>query len=136
MAKPREFKELVAYLQKIPAMSEPIHWQRCDDGTWYVGFSLALEHPLAWSAVQELAHVLNTLSVAEHLPTRFLLRRHHLISTVLPAGTWAGASSRRYPASHQMKCLSGWRRLPQPVDDETKWIPSIVEECESPDDEE
>ena len=72
MAKPREFKKLVAYLQKIPAMSEPIHWQRCDDGTWSVGFSLALEHPLAWSAVQELAYVLNTLSVSELLPTRFL----------------------------------------------------------------
>ena len=34
-------------------------------------FSLNIDHPLAWNVVQELAHVLNYLSVSERLPTVF-----------------------------------------------------------------
>lgn len=135
MAKPREFKKLVAYLQKIPAMSGPIHWQRCDDGTWSVGFSLALEHPLAWSAVQELAYVLNTLSVSELLPTRFLPTAPPPYLNG-PACWYLGwrieSTLPGIKPDEVLEWLEG--RLPQPVDDESKWIPSIVEDCESPDD--
>lgn len=42
-----------------------------DDGIWWVKFSLSLNHELAWNVVQELAHVLNHLSVSERLPTVF-----------------------------------------------------------------
>lgn len=134
MAKPREFKGLVAYLQKIPAMSEPIHWQRYDDGTWSVGFSLALEHPLAWSAVQELAYVLNTLSVSELLPTRFLPTAPppYLNGPACWYLSWRIESTLPgIKPDEVLEWLEG--RLPQPVDDESKWLPSIAEECESPD---
>jgi hypothetical protein len=34
-------------------------------------FGIDIDHPLSWQLVQELAHVLNYLSVDEHLPTSF-----------------------------------------------------------------
>ncbi|MEM7092327.1 MAG: hypothetical protein AAF567_04935 [Actinomycetota bacterium] len=38
---------------------------------WWVKFSIDIDHGLAWSAVQELAHVLNLASVDERFPTVF-----------------------------------------------------------------
>ncbi|MEG2806274.1 hypothetical protein [Stenotrophomonas sp.] len=133
MAKPREFKALVAFLQRIPALSGNVHWQRCDDGTWYVGFRLALEHPLAWSAVQELAYVLNTLSVTEQLPTRFLPTAPppYLNGPACWHLSWCIESTAPGITPDQ---VLAWleERLPQPVDDETQWLPSLVEDVEMP----
>ena len=70
------FDPLLALLEKVPAISLPagrksIGCGLSDDGTWWIKFSLELEHPLAWRVVQEFAHVLNLLSVDERLPTVF-----------------------------------------------------------------
>jgi len=35
-------------------------------------FTIDIDHPLAWSVVQELGHVLNYLSLDERLPTVFM----------------------------------------------------------------
>jgi hypothetical protein len=37
-----------------------------------VKFAIDIEHPLAWSVVQELGHVLNYVSLEERLPTVFM----------------------------------------------------------------
>jgi hypothetical protein len=42
-----------------------------NDQFWWVKFGIDVAHPLAWRVVQELAHVLNLLSVDEPLPTIF-----------------------------------------------------------------
>jgi hypothetical protein len=70
------FEPLLVFLEKVPAMNLPAGRESIgcgleDDGTWWIKFSLVLEHPLVWRVVQEFAHVLNLLSVDERLPTVF-----------------------------------------------------------------
>jgi hypothetical protein len=70
------FESLLAFLEKVPAMSLPAGRESIgcgleEDGTWWVKFSLEQGHPLAWRVVQEFAHVLNLLSVEGRLPTVF-----------------------------------------------------------------
>lgn len=70
------FHKLIAYLARVPAVAtnETRHGgfgTGLDGGTWWLKFSLDLDHPLAWNVVQEMGHVLNYLSVEEKLPTTF-----------------------------------------------------------------
>lgn len=70
------FEPLLAFLENVPAMNLPAGRKSIgcgleDDGTWWIKFSLELEHPLVWRVVQEFAHVLNLLSANERLPTVF-----------------------------------------------------------------
>ena len=127
LAKQGEFKKLLEYLQKIPAMSaSPMHWGRGGDSTWYVGFALDLAHPLAWSAVQELAYVVNGLSVTEALPTTFMpvAPPPYLNGPASEFLSWRIQSS---DAGFSPDDLLGWLegRLPQPVEDVAKWMPSF-----------
>lgn len=64
----RSFGKLLAYLRRVPALEEPIS-HGSDDTSWWVKFSLDLDHELAWHVVQEFGHVLNYLSLQERLPT-------------------------------------------------------------------
>ena len=47
------------------------------DGYWWVKFTIDIEHPLAWSVVQELGHVLNYVSLPknDYPPCLCLFRR-------------------------------------------------------------
>ena len=70
------FDALRAFLASVPAVdindapSRGIGTGSTDD-IWWVKFGIRVEHPLAWRVVQELAHVLNYLSIDEPLPTLF-----------------------------------------------------------------
>lgn len=127
MAKSREFNGLIAYLQKIPAVvDKPLQPGRCKDGTWCVAFQLALTHPLAWSTVQELAYVINGLSVTEALPTTFMpvAPPPYLNGPASEFLSWRIHSS---DAGFSPDDLLGWLegRLPQPVEDAAQWMPSF-----------
>ena len=65
----REFKTLIDYLEKVPAVQK--QYLLVKDGFGWVKFSLDIEHPLAWHVVQEFGHVMNFLSIDERLPTVF-----------------------------------------------------------------
>lgn len=128
LARQGEFKKLLDYLQKIPAMSaSPMHWGRGGDNTWYVGFTMDLAHPLAWSAVQELAYVINGLSVTEALPTAFMpvAPPPYLNGPASEFLSWRIQSS---GAEFSPDDLLGWLegRLPQPVEDAAQWMPSFI----------
>jgi hypothetical protein len=66
------FEPLRNYLSQVPAISGKIASGFSDDGRWWVKFTIDIGHPLAWSVVQELGHVLNYLSLDERLPTAFM----------------------------------------------------------------
>ncbi len=67
----RDLTKLLDYLGRVPAIKTPIGHGTNGNGLWWVKFSIDIEHPLAWHVVQELAHVLNYLSLNERLPTSF-----------------------------------------------------------------
>jgi hypothetical protein len=72
-----KFAKLIALLCQVPAVehnetpSLGIGRGFTEDG-WWVKFGIDIAHPLAWTAVQELGHVLNYLSLDEKLPTVFM----------------------------------------------------------------
>jgi hypothetical protein len=120
------FHKLLAFLARLPAVEVNETPSRgfgtgIDDG-WWVKFSLALDHPLAWNVVQELGHVLNYLSVAERLPTVF--------KPVSPP-PYLNGGPRDFLAwliechSEAMRpgTIADWLegRLPQPVEDVSAW---------------
>jgi hypothetical protein len=66
------FEPLKSYLSKVPSITGKISSGFLHDGSWWVKFTIDIEHPLAWSVVQELGHVLNYVSLNERLPTVFM----------------------------------------------------------------
>src|SRR5579864_4668321 len=71
MAADSIFEPLKTYLAKVPSISD-ISTGFSEGGYWWVKFTIDIEHPLAWSVVQELGHVLNYISLEERLPTVFM----------------------------------------------------------------
>src|ERR1700758_3023243 len=67
-----QFKPLLDYLRRVPAIEGTIGSGTFDDGRWWVKFGINTEHALAWNIVQELGHVLNYVSLNERLPTVFM----------------------------------------------------------------
>ncbi|MFT3680479.1 MAG: hypothetical protein QM791_09420 [Ferruginibacter sp.] len=65
------FNKLLNYLERIPAIEEPIASGKEENGSWWIKFSIDTEHPLSWHVIQEIAHVVNYLSVNERLPSVF-----------------------------------------------------------------
>ena len=118
---PRAFKKLQDYLIRIPAVEEHVAAGSNEFG-WWVKFSIDIHHRLAWHVVQELGHVLNSLSLEARLPTVF--------KPVSPPPYLNGG-----PAdflSWVIECNEGdfrpgtvtdWLegRLPRPVDDLKQW---------------
>ena len=121
------FANLIGFLRRIPAMEmndtpSGGFGSGVDDGAWWVKFSINVDHPLAWNAVQELGHVLNYLSISERLPTSF--------KPVSPPPYMNGGP--RDFLSWVIECpedvmsankVAEWLegRLPQPVEDESAW---------------
>lgn len=57
------FDKLVEYLQRVPAIKGEIGPGGLEPTGWWVKFTIDVGHPLAWSTVQQLGHVLNYISV-------------------------------------------------------------------------
>jgi hypothetical protein len=122
-----KFRKLIDYLARIPAMELlPTASRGFSAGDrpngWWLSFSLDIEHPLAWAAVQEIASVLNGLSLTERLPTVF---KPSSPPPYLNGGPEEHLSWVIECSDPQMKpgTIADWLegRLPQPVDDEDAW---------------
>lgn len=121
------FHKLLAFLSRVPAIETndtPLagFGSGLDDGVWWVKFSIDINHKLAWHVVQELAHVLNYLSLNEQLPTVF--------KPVSPPPYLNGGPDDFL--SWVIECredamkpgtVADWLegRMPRPVDDLTAW---------------
>jgi hypothetical protein len=68
-----DFASLTAFLAKVPSIKGRIGvGQGTGDMAWWAKFTIDPSDPLAWRVVQELAHVLNYLSLDDRLPTVFM----------------------------------------------------------------
>ncbi len=116
-----EFSTLVRFLQQIPPVKSVSAGRSTPDG-WEIEVELDLDDGLAWAAIQELAYVLNMLSVEERLPTRFM---------PLSPPPYLNGGPREYlswmiqsydPAFSPSTCqewLAG--RMPDPVEERGEW---------------
>ncbi|MDM7921186.1 MAG: hypothetical protein QUS14_02710 [Pyrinomonadaceae bacterium] len=68
----RDFDRLESFLKLVPAIVGEIGKGRFENGNWWVKFAIDVDHPLAWSVVQEFGCVLNYISLNERLPTAFM----------------------------------------------------------------
>jgi hypothetical protein len=122
MGDSRDFDSLIAYLRKVPGVSQSIGSGRSDDGNWWVKFKIDIDHPLAWNVVQELGHVLNLLSVSERLPAVFkpVSPPPYMNGGPREFLSWVIESDDpAFKPGTCMKWLEG--RLPKPVDDASAW---------------
>lgn len=119
-----DFGELLAYLARVPAVDTAVGHGVGSDGRWWVKLIIDIDHPLAWHVVQELAHVLNQLSLDERLPTTFKPVSPPPYLNGGPADflSWIIESeSAEFPPERCAAWLEG--RLPRPVDDLAEWSP-------------
>lgn len=117
---------LLAFLERLPAMDLPagrasIGAGFADDGRWWVKFSLDTSHRLSWRVVQELGHVLNSLSVDERLPTVFkpVSPPPHLNGGVEFLSWVIESQDATFTPAQCAEWLRG--RLPDPVTDLDAW---------------
>lgn len=131
-----EFVELEDFLRRVPGIDTSMRncamgKGRFENGNWWIKFSIDIDHPLAWNVVQELGNVLNYLSVAERLPTRFMpvSPPSYLNGGPRESLSWVIEST---IADFSPKTCAEWLagRLPQPVEDMSQW-PS-AEDVEEP----
>ena len=118
----RAFDTLEEYLHKVPGIVGSIGKGIDEDGLWWVKFQIDITHSLAWNVVQEIAHVVNYLSIDERLPTIFypVSPPPYLNGGPDDFLSWVIESKEKeFSPGILMKWLKG--RLPQPVDDEEKW---------------
>jgi hypothetical protein len=88
-----------------------------------VKFAIDLDHPLAWSVVQELGYVLNYLSLNERLPTVFMpvSPPPYLNGGPRDYLSWVIESKAKdFTPDVCTQWLEG--RLPRPVDDLAQWV--------------
>ena len=122
MSDGRAFQALEQYLGSVPAVQLPFGHGHEQDGSWWVKFSIDIEHPLAWQVVQELGHVLNYLSIEERLPTTFkpVSPPPYLNGGPKEFLSWVvECSAKEFKPGTVAKWLEG--RLPRPVDDFAQW---------------
>ncbi len=119
--------KLLDFLARVPAVqTNDTPWggfgSGIDDKGWWVKLRIDLDHHLAWHAVQEIAYVINELSLSERLPTIF--------KPVSPP-PYLNGGPRDY-LSWVIECqdnklmpgtVADWLegRLPRPVDDISAW---------------
>ena len=118
----RDFESLLAYLGRVPGIGKAFGTGKDDQGLWWVKFEIDITHPLAWNVVQELAHVLNYLSVGERLPTAFMpvSPPPYLNGGPEEFLSWVIESKdAKFKPGTVAKWLEG--RLPKPVEDEAEW---------------
>lgn len=121
MGDERDFASLTAYLERVPAVGF-IAPGRAEDGTWWVKFTIDIDHHLSWKVVQEFAYVLNNLSLNERLPTVFMpvSPPPYLNGGPREFLDWViECRTSDFKPGTCVKWLEG--RLPRPVGDETAW---------------
>lgn len=119
---PHDIEPLIAFLERIPSVDSPVASGDLEGGLWWVKFDIDITHPLAWSAVQELGHVLNYVSIEERLPTVFMPVSPPPYLNGGPSDflSWVIESTDvEFSPTLCVEWLEG--RLPQPVEDETAW---------------
>jgi hypothetical protein len=117
-----DFRRLVAFLERVPAITRPIGTGVSGDGLWWLKFPIDIQHPLAWRVVQELGHVLNYVSLDERLPTVFMPVSPPPYMNGGPRQFLSWVVETRDAAFSPSECaewLEG--RLPDPVEDEGEW---------------
>ena len=116
------FQPLTDYLTRVPAILPHIGTGVDEDGLWWVKFKIDISHSLSWHVVQELACVVNYLSINERLPTVFY--------PVSPAPYLNGGPDDYLSWVIETKdkdftpaLLAQWLegRLPNPVDQLSEW---------------
>ena len=121
MAEDTIFEPLKGYLAKVPSVTH-ISTGFSDDGYWWVKFTIDIEHPLAWSVVQELGHVLNYISLEERLPTVFMPVSPPPYMNGGPRDFLSWVIESKSKDFKPQKCAEWLKdRLPQPVTDAEKW---------------
>lgn len=126
MPQTHNFDKLLAFIERLPAVDLPRGQESIDrgsaeNGTWWVKFSLKLDHPLAWRHVQELGHVLNLVSIEERLPTVFKpVSPPPYLKGGVEFLSWVIEST---DASFTPDGCEEWLegRMPRPVDDAEQW---------------
>lgn len=116
------FERLKDYLAKVPAITGQIGSGFFENGCWWVKFAIDVDHPLAWSVVQELGHVLNYLSLDERLPTVFkpVSPPPYINGGPRDYLSWVIESrSKDFMPDTCVEWLEG--RLPRPVTDSELW---------------
>jgi hypothetical protein len=121
------FHKLLDFLARVPSMDlndSPSHGigSGIGENIWWVKFTLAIDHPLAWNVVQELGHVLNYVSLDVQLPTVFkpVSPPPYLNGEPREFLAWVVECPRgRMEPDDVAEWLEG--RLPRPVDDEGEW---------------
>jgi hypothetical protein len=121
-----KFEKLVAFLEKLPAISLPGDRKSngtglSKDGNWWVKFSLSTNHELSWRHVQELGFVLNYISLTERLPTVFKpVSPPPYLNGGVEFLSWVIESTMpSFTPDEASEWLEG--RLPRPVDDLEQW---------------
>jgi hypothetical protein len=116
------FDPLLAYLSKAPAIKPGIGKGIDSKGLWWVKFKIDIEHKLAWHVVQELACVVNYLSLNERLPTTFypVSPAPYLNGGPTEYLSWViEATNKDFTPENLAQWLEG--RLPNPVDQMEEW---------------
>jgi hypothetical protein len=117
-----EFAPLTSFLERVPSILDPVAFGTETDGiAWWAKFSIDVSDPLAWRAVQELAYVLNYLSLNERLPTVFMpVSPPPYLNGGVEFLSWViECRDRSCTPAVVAEWLFG--RLPRPVDDREKW---------------
>jgi hypothetical protein len=118
----KEFAPLTSFLGKVPSISAPIAVGTGSNGiAWWAKFTIEVADPLAWRAVQELAHVLNYLSLDERLATVFMpVSPPPYLNGGVEFLSWVIECRDR---DCTPTIIADWLRgrLPRPVDDREKW---------------
>lgn len=93
-----------------------------ENQTWWVKFSIDINHTLAWNVVQELGHVINYVSLNEQLPAKFYPVSAPPYMNGGPSDFlfWIIESDQiDFTPDNMKEWLEG--RLPDPIDDIREW---------------
>jgi hypothetical protein len=117
----RAFISLAEFLKKIPGIDPSVSCGETE-GLWWYKFSIDIKHKLAWRAVQELAHVVNYISLDERLPAVFYPVSPPPYLNGGPDEFLSWVIESRDPA-FKPGTLKKWleERLPKPVEDKKAW---------------
>lgn len=134
-----KFGKLIDFLLRIPALdsndtpSRGIGSGEEADGGWWVKFSIDIDHELGWHTVQELASVLNSLSLEEGLATVFkpVSPPPYLNGGPEDFLSWVIEGVPELAPGTVASALE--ERLPQPVEDEEAWFGETEEGYEEKD---
>ena len=127
-----KFAKLIDFLARVPAVEINDTPSRGfgsgeDGGTWWVKFTIDIDHELAWHAVQELGHVLNYLSLDERLASSFkpVSPPPYLNGGPEEFLSWVIEAPDELRPGTLADVLEG--RLPKPVEDEAAWYGEMDE---------